>query len=289
MSVEGIRPLRAIAQGLRFCLCAAAEFRRHGCASLAASLAFFSLLSLFPLVFLLLYGIGVLVSQEVIGEQFLFTFLKAFLPSLGRGLAEELHRVSEVETVRWVVILAFAWFGALVFYELDYAINVVFGSSWRRHPLISTAIAVALLGTMGMLLILSYVATETVELLTQYAPRFFGIDLAALTAHDVLLTYTVPFSLAFLTVTGLYHYVPPDRPTWREAAIGALVFGLLWVAAKHLFIAYSQYATLYARIYGSLLEVVLLLLWVYYSSALLLFGAIVTRQLHLRDAPAASP
>ncbi len=289
MRLGDTRPLHAARQGLRFCLGIAADFRRHGCASLAASLAFFSLLSLFPLVFLLLYGVGLLVSQDVIGEQFLLSFLKGFLPTLGEGLAEELHRVSQLETVRWVVLLTFAWFGALVFYELDYAVNVVFGSSWRRHPLISTAIAVALLGAMAILLILSYVATQTVNLFTEYAPHLWGIDLAALAAHDFVLTYTLPFSLAFITVTGLYHYVPPDRPAWREASIGALVFGLLWVAAKHLFITYSGYATVYTRIYGSLLEVVLLLLWVYYSSALLLFGAIVTRQLHLRTTPAASP
>lgn len=60
---------------------------------------------------------------------------------------------------------------------------------------------------------------------------------------------------------------------------GALTFSLLWVSAKLLFINYSDYATVYARLYGSLLEVVLLLLWVYYSAGLLLFGGIIARKL----------
>jgi membrane protein len=60
----------------RFLLAVLKAFQRHGCASLAASLAFFSLLSLFPLVFLLLYSISFLVTQEGIGEQFLLSFLK---------------------------------------------------------------------------------------------------------------------------------------------------------------------------------------------------------------------
>ena len=119
---------------LRFLLDLTRRLSRHGCASLAASLAFFSLLSLFPLVFLLLYGVSFVVSQDVIGEQVLLSFLKGFLPSLGERLAEELHRVSALETVRWAVFLSFAWFGGLVFYELDYALNVVFESTWRRHP-----------------------------------------------------------------------------------------------------------------------------------------------------------
>ena len=88
-----------------------------------------------------------------------------------------------------------------------------------------------------------------------------------------------PSRLAFLTVTGLYRLVPRRRPKWREAMIGALTFSLLWVAAKLLFVTYSTYATVYADLYGSLLEVILLLLWVYYSAALLLIGAEVAHRL----------
>jgi membrane protein len=268
-------------QPFRFIIALTRSFLRHGCASLAASLAFFSLLSLFPLVFLLLYGLSFVVSQDVIGEQVLLSFLKGFLPSLGEHVVKELHRVSALETVRWAVILTFAWFGTLVFYELDYALNVVFESAWRRHPLISTGIAVALLAVTGLVLMLSYGATQIVNFLTGYAPRLWGLDLLALAAHDLFLTYTLPFVLAFLTVTGLYRLVPRRRPQWREAMIGALTFSLLWVAAKLLFVTYSNstYATVYAHLYGSLLEIVLLLLWVYYSAALLLFGAEVAHLL----------
>ncbi|MFZ1803183.1 MAG: YihY/virulence factor BrkB family protein [Nitrospira sp.] len=264
---------------LRFLSETLTTFLRQGCPSLAAALAFFSLLSLFPLVFLLLYGISFLVSQNIIGEQFILSFLKGFLPSLGERLAEELHRISVLEGVRWLVLLSFFWFGGLVFYELDYALNVVFESTQKRHPLISTAISIALLGSTGFLLFLSYVATQTIAFLTAYAPKLWGLDLVALAAHDVHLTYTLPFSLAFLTVSLLYRLVPRRRPRWSHAMAGALTFGLLWVLAKLLFVSYSDYATVYARLYGSLLEVVLLLLWVYYSAGLLLFGGIIARKL----------
>ncbi|MBX3307010.1 MAG: YihY/virulence factor BrkB family protein [Nitrospira sp.] len=264
---------------VRFLSEAITSFLRHGCPSLAAALAFFSLLSLFPLVFLLLYGVGFLVSQNVIGEQFMLSFLKGFLPSLGERLAEELHRISSLDSVRWIVLLSFFWFGGLVFYELDYALNVVFQSTQKRHPLISTAISIALLGSTGLLLFTSYVATQAIAFLTAYAPRLWGLDLVALAAHDFHLTYTLPFALAFLTVSLLYRLVPRRRPRWRDAMAGALTFGLLWVAAKLLFINYGDFATVYARLYGSLLEVVLLLLWVYYSAGLLLFGGIIAHNL----------
>jgi membrane protein len=260
----------------------AKSFLRHGCGSLAASLAFFSLLSLFPLVFLLLYGVSFIVSQDVIGGQVLLSFLKGFLPTLGERILVELQRVSEMETVRWFVFLSFVWFGTLVFYELEYALNVVFDSTWKRHPLISTAIAVASQGAIGLLLVLSYVATQMVNLLIAYVPRLWGLDLIALAAHDLFLTYTLPFTMAFLSVGILYRYGPRRRPQWREALIGSLTFSLLWVAAKLLFVTYNEYATIYTRLYGSLLEVILLLLWIYYSAALFLFGAVVAHALQQR-------
>jgi membrane protein len=260
----------------------AKSFLRHGCGSLAASLAYFSLLSLFPLVFLLLYGVSFIVSHEVIGGQVLISFLKGFLPILGERLAEELQRIGELETVRWLVFLSFLWFGALVFYELDYTLNVVFESTRQRHPLISTIITVTSLSAVGLLMILSYVATQAVNFMTAYVPHLWGLDLLALQAHDFFLTYTLPFALAFITVTGLYRYVPRRRPEWREAMIGAITFSLLWVAAKLLFITYRDYATLYSHLYGSLVEVVLLLLWLYYSAALFLFGAVLAHALQQR-------
>ncbi len=271
----------------RFLLDALRAFLRQGCPSLAAALAFFSLLSLFPLVFLLLYGISFLVSQDIIGEQFMLSFLKGFLPSLGERLAEELHRISVLESVRWLVFLSFFWFGGLVFYELDYTLNVVFESTRQRHPLISTAISIALVGSTGLLLLMAYVGTQTITFLTGYAPRLWGLDLVALAAHDFHLTYTLPFALAFLTVSLLYRLVPRRRPRWRDAMAGALIFGLLWVSAKLIFVSYSDYATVYARLYGSLLEIVLLLLWVYYSASLLLFGGIIAHKLQRR--PRSSP
>jgi membrane protein len=270
-------------QPFRFLRDLVRSFLRHGCASLAASLAFFSLLSLFPLAFLLLYGLSFVVSQEVIGTQVLPNFLEGFLPSMGELIGKELHRVSGLDTVRWAVFLTFVWFGTLVFYELDYALNVVFESAWRRHPLISTGIAVASLAVTEFAMLLSYGATHIVNILTGYVPTLWGLDLLALAAHDLFLTYTLPFSLAFLAVTGLYRFVPRRRPHWREAMIGALTFSLLWVAAKLLFVTYSTYASVYAHLYGSLLEVILLLLWVYYSAALLLLGAEVAHHLQQQE------
>ncbi|MEW6543407.1 MAG: YihY/virulence factor BrkB family protein [Nitrospirota bacterium] len=264
---------------LRLLRGAASDFFRHGCTSLAASLAFFALLSFFPLIYLLLYLVSFIVSQEHIGYEFLLRFLQGFLPTLGDDLAHEMKRVASEQVVRWVVFLAFVWFGMLVFYEVDYTVNVVFGTPRQRSPLVSTAISFALLGLVEALMILSYLVTQITGLLVAYAPRIGGIDLVAVTAHRFLLAYLLPFLLVLIAATCLYRFIPKQHPAWRDAAVGGLVLALLWEFAKHLFGGYVQHLSVYSRMYGSLLVVVLFLLWIYYSAGLLLFGAAIVRRL----------
>lgn len=266
---------------LRLLRGAAADFRKNGCTSLAASLAFFTLLSFFPMVYLLLYFIGFIVSQDRIGYDYLLQFFQGFLPMLGANLAEEIRRVAAEQVVRWVVFLAFVWFGMLVFYEVDYAVNVVFGTHRKRSPLISTIASIALLGLVEVQMILSYAVSQVLSVLVSFTPSIGGMDLLAAGAYRLLLTYVLPFLSVLASVTCLYRYLPARRPAWRDAAAGALVLALLWEVAKHLFSNYIQHLSVYGRMYGSLLVVVLFLLWVYYSAALLLFGAAVAHRLQM--------
>jgi membrane protein len=274
---------------LRLLLAAADDFRRHGCSSLSASLAFFALLSFFPIVFLLLHGVSFFMRLDQDGSEQLLTFLQGFLPSLGAEIAEEMERVAGEQVSHVFVLLTFAWFGLQVFYEVDYAVNVVFEAPRQRHPLMTTAISIALLGLVGALFTLSYLVTQILDLVVLYAPGFGGISPMAVATYEFLLSYSLPFLLVLAAVTCLYRYLPRTRPLWRDAAIGGMMFALLWEGAKHLFSIYVPSLTVYSRMYGSLLVVVLFLLWVYYSAVLLLFSAAIVHRLQVPRQPSMSP
>lgn len=259
-----------------------ADFRRLGCLSLAASLSFFTLLSLFPMFCLLLYAVSFFVNRDVIWFKFLINFFRGFMPGVGATLAEDVRRVAGEEIVGWVGLLAFLWFSGLVFYEVDYAINVVFETVSTRNAFISTLISIALLGFVQVLMIVSYVVTQVSDVIVSYAPRMRGIDVMAIAANQFLLGYILPFVFILVTVTCIYRYLPKNRPTWEQAAGGGLVLALLWEIAKHFFSAYVQdLAVYYDRMFGSLLVVVMFLLWVYYSASLFLYGAAVVHRLQI--------
>jgi membrane protein len=61
--------------------------------------------------------------------------------------------------------------------------------------------------------------------------------------------------------------------------VGGLILAILWEMAKHLFSNYVTTVAIYSRLYGSLLFVVLFLLWTYYSALLFLFGAEIVHRL----------
>ncbi|MGH7254814.1 MAG: YihY/virulence factor BrkB family protein [Nitrospirales bacterium] len=264
------------------------EFRHHGCVSLAASMAFFGLLSFFPLAFLMLYALSLVLHSAQAQHELLVNFFHIFIPHLGDELVEEIKRVSQEQVVRTVIFLTFVWFGALVFYEVEYAVNVVFETPHKRHPVMATLLSVAILGLAALLFLVSYALTQVLTLLVAYAPLLPGVEPFALGLHHFLLSYILPFLLVVFGVMCLYRYLPHRRPTWRDAWIGALVFGCLWELTKHLFTTYVQTLSVYGRMYGSLLVVILFLLWVYYSAVLFLLGAELVHRLQLQH-PVARP
>lgn len=265
---------------------ALADFQRLGCLSLAASLSFFTLLSFFPMVGLLLYGISLFVNRDLMWFQVMAHFFTGFfqhlIPGLGAEIAEEVRRVASEEAVGWIGLLAFVWFSGLVFYEVDYAVNVVFGTARTRNPLISTIMSVAMLSLVEVLLVVSYIVTLVIDIIVSYAPAMGGIDVLAVTTSRFFLGYALPFAAVLITVTCLYRYLPKNKPSWEQAASGGLVLTVLWETAKHLFSAYMQNTAIYYnRMYGSLLVVVLFLLWVYYSAVLFLYGAAIVHRLQI--------
>ena len=110
-------------------------------------------------------------------------------------------------------------------------------------------------------------------------PNLAGLDQVALATNRLLLSVVLPFLLMLAATTCLYRYLPYRSPAWRHALVGGLLLTVLWELAKHLFSLYLGRFSVYSRIYGPLLTVVVFLLWIYYSAALFLYSAAVVHGL----------
>ena len=103
--------------------------------------------------------------------------------------------------------------------------------------------------------------------------------LTALLAGSILFKVIIPFLLIMMTCSAIYKILPHAPVSWRNALIGGGITALLWEAAKHLFTWYAAESLTLGGIYGSLSTIILFLLWIFYSAAILLFGAEIVHKM----------
>jgi membrane protein len=180
--------------------------------------------------------------------------------------------------VATAVGLVFVVFGATsVFAELRNALNLI----WKVQPKEKSVVKGLLRGRLlafnlvigtGFLLIISLVVSAVLSALgASVGRRFKGFD-QVLQGLDLLVSFAV---LAILFAL-IFKILPDVDLSWRDVGLGAGVTSLLFTAGKFAIGAYLGTATV-ATAYGAAGSLVLLLLWVYYSSQIFFFGAELTR------------
>lgn len=120
--------------------------------------------------------------------------------------------------------------------------------------------------------------------LSSWVPAWSGDIVAVFFAGpgELFLHLVAPvvFVLTFLGTTAVFVNV---NIRFANKLLAALLFYLLWLAAKFLFSLYVSHVSSFSHIYGPLSSVVMVLLWVYYSAGALLFSLEILYQLHLAN------
>jgi membrane protein len=129
---------------------------------------------------------------------------------------------------------------------------------------------------IGFVLLVSLLLGVALRAVLHFAHQLVPAVAALLSGAELLLSLLVA-SLLFGTV---FKVLPDVVLRWRDVVVGALVTALLFSVGRYAIAAYLAY-TATASAYGAAGSIVLVLLWVYYSSLMLLFGAAFTKTLLL--------
>ncbi|WP_249720610.1 YihY/virulence factor BrkB family protein [Pseudoxanthomonas japonensis] len=261
----------------------------------AASLSFYALLSLAPLLILLLWLTASLYPPA---QQSLLDQIQQ-LAGPGAGTVAEtiIRNASDRPDVGslagwWSTALLFIG-ATVVFAQLQGALNLIFRTdaqrlsgvmAWLKKRVFSLGVVLAI----GFLLVVSMVATTALQVVFARLPSL----LPALGYITTLLLYALAFAF-------FYHYLPDRRVAWKQAFLGGAITALLFAAGRYLIGLYLAEAAP-GSAYGSMGALVLLLVWIYYASVVFFVGALITavidERLHVRrqlspaqDAPAAGP
>ena len=237
----------------------------------AASLAFYALLSLAPLLVLLLWLTTALYpsAQDAL--------IRQVADLAGREAADIADTIIQNAKNRpsigslagiWSTVLLFIGATA-VFSQLQAALNLIFRTeverldgvgAWLRKRIFSFGVVLAL----GFLLLVSMTLNTVLQLVFARVPSV----LPALGNTASLALYIVTFAL-------LYHYLPDRRVVWRQAFLGGLLTAALFVAGRWLIGLYIAQAAP-GSAYGSMGTLVILLIWVYYATVVFFTGALLT-------------
>jgi membrane protein len=256
------------------------EWREDNCLRLGAALAFYTLLSLAPLLLVTIAIVALVLGDDFARSEVMGHAEALVGPEAAATLREMVERASQPRSglLATAIGLVMTFVGASgVFGQLQRALNDIW--EVRREPgrgvrglFIDRVRAFSMLLLIGLLLLVSLgVGAALSALSTRIADLFPGAWLAARLV-DVLVSIGVT-ALLF----GLIFKVLPDLPLrWSDVAVGALVSALLFAVGRLGISWYLGRAT-GTSVYGAAGSLVVLLLWIYYSSQLLFFGAEFTQ------------
>jgi membrane protein len=256
------------------------EWKEDRAPQLGAALAFYSVFSLAPLLMIVISIAGLAFGREAaqgrIVEQ-LEGLLGANAAASIDAMIQSARKPSSgiVSTVFGVATLLFGASGA--FAQLQDALNVIWEAEPRSGDSIWTTIRnrflsfAMVLGT-GFLLLVSLVISAGLAALNDSLGNFLPIAPQLLQ----IVNFIVSFVVITLMFGVIFKLLPDVRIEWREVWIGAALTSLLFTIGKSLIGLYLGKSGV-ASAYGAAGSLVVVLIWIYYSAQILLFGAEFTQ------------
>jgi membrane protein len=236
----------------------------------ASSIAYYTLLSFFPLLLLLFSVLGRVTSDPTARAAFIDLMLRYF-PQRIDFITTQLNEVQDVGIGLGLAgTLVLGWTAMGVFRAVSSAVNHAWSVERRRSFLRHQASAFLMLLTAGGLLLAALLLASVTEMM---ATSWFGQLLeevpGVLLVADLALRYPATLLLIVAVVLILY-FVPNTEVQLADVWLGAVVTGVLWRGALD---GFSWYLGLgVVSVHGSVAGIVVFLLWVYVSAVILLYG-----------------
>ena len=238
---------------------------------MAASIAFFSFFSMFPLL-LGIIAIGSLFFDAENIQHTLGQLLDNLLPASAKLVSDNVDALYRLRSAAGVTsLVGLLWSASKMSAAISRGINLAL--KHKNHH----AFYVSPLRNLGMTLIISLLLfscmalTTANELIVAFELELLGHILNNLL--NIASGHLASYLIATLILLALYRFIPYRAPSFNEILPGAVVAGLLYELGKSGFLLYLNYVAKFEAVYGSLSSIIVLLLWLYFSAYVLLYGA----------------
>ncbi|MDZ7852855.1 MAG: YihY/virulence factor BrkB family protein [Halomonas sp.] len=249
--------------------------------SYAGSLAFYTLFSLAPTMIIAVTVIGVVLGEEAAHGQ----IVAQLQGTMGHDAAAAIEqavaqsRIEESGLLPTMLGVGALLVGATtVFAQMQFSLNTLWGVTARPSSnsalkfLKNRLLSLTVVLSIGFILLVSLVLGVVIRAMLQAADDLLPFVGFLTTGAEFLISLAVIAAL-FATI---FKVLPDVVLRWQDVLVGAVVTAVLFALGRSGIAIYLAY-TATASTYGAAGSVVMILLWVYYSSLILLFGAAFTK------------
>lgn len=265
------------------------EFINDNCMRMAASLAYYTIFSLPPLLVIIITVVGLALDPQV-AEVWLREQAQNLIGSgAATQIQDMIQSASESVDGGFSLTLILSLLGVLIgataaFGELQYALNTVWeikanpdqGALWSYVT--KRVLSLGMILVIAFLMLVALILSAVISAVQDHIGSLLGaVGMGAVSEEFVWIIDAV-VSLAIITqlFAAIFKVLPDAEIRWRDVEFGAFITALLFVVGKFVIGFYIGQSNL-GEVYGAAAALAVLLIWVYYSSLILLMGAEFTQ------------
>jgi membrane protein len=250
-------------------------FRANQALLLSGAVAYYTLLSIVPLLTLMLIALSKIIDQQALLAT-VSRYLEWLIPGQSAPVVAQLALfLNHRGVIGWVLLATMLFFSSLAFTVLESAMSVIFLHrvvSRRRHVVISAVIPYCYIVFLATGLLLITLVSGLIQVIGAQTIDFLG---GSWSLHGIsgALLYLLGVSGEILVLTSIYVVMPVGRPSWRHALIGGITATVLWEITRRILVWYFGTLSQVSVVYGSLTTAIVVLASLDFGATLLLLGA----------------
>lgn len=266
---------------------AGSEFVDDSAVKFSASLSYYTVFSLGPMLLVVISLVGIFFGRDAI-EGRVHEQIAGFVgESAALQIQDIIVNLERSQFSRSGAVIGFVmlFMGATgVFTEMQDSINYIWSiRSKPKRGMVKWAInrltSFSLVVSLGFLLMVSLLVHTLADVMRDYLTQWFDTQLVMLFQ---VVNYVILFSIITLLFAIIFRVLPDARIRWRDSFVGAMFTAVLFLLGKFAIGFYLSNSDIGVT-YGAAASIVVILLWVYYSSIILYFGAEFTKVYALRE------
>ena len=260
---------------IEICARAVNDFLGKNGPQLAAAVSYYALFSLFPLSLAIIFVLSFFLGPDSISN--LAQSAAEQAPISSETVRDALTNTLSSRSIAGLAgFIGLLWAGTAVFGAIRKGVNATWGITKPRPFFQERLIDISLMAGATVLLLVSISSTAVLinlKEILEFVTRETQVN------SDFLwdwLGSLIPPVLSFIVFISIYWFLPNTKVKIIEALPGAIAATVTFEILKGIFVWYVSGNSLYSTIYGSIGSIVALLMWVYLSANILLFGSLIT-------------